>query len=205
MFGFWRNFDGLLPYGFVALVVAVATAVLWRSLSRRGQRVVAWLWLLTATAAVVLVTLTPQTPMIDKNNVVITRALEIVPFQELYYAAFSSVSWRVAVEQIGGNILLFLPVGIGLALLKLRAPRGLAFGFVAGAGLGIMIESLQWILGLGRVSSVDDVILACLGTGIGNLVGQALVSRSSRHRDAQRGTPASRTLNGPPHGVGQKS
>jgi glycopeptide antibiotics resistance protein len=39
------------------------------------------------------------------------------------------------------------------------------------------VETLQWVLGLGRVTSIDDVILNAMGAGLAALVSRAVVGR----------------------------
>ena len=49
--------------------------------------------------------------------------------------------------------------------------RGVLGVVAAGAAAGsLLVETLQWALGLGRVSSVDDVLLNTLGAVLAALV-----------------------------------
>lgn len=60
------------------------------------------------------------------------------------------------------NVLLFVPLGVGLALYGWRGSQALLAGFV----LSALIESLQLVIP-GRDSTIGDVLTNTLGTGIG--------------------------------------
>ena len=67
--------------------------------------------------------------------------------------------------QIAGNLLVFVALGFfgPLRFAVLRSiPRILALA----ATCSVLIEAAQYVLGLGRVSSVDDVLLNTLGAGL---------------------------------------
>jgi len=89
-----------------------------------------------------------------------TSEIHLVPFQDL--AAVLRADPQTVVVQVGGNLLVFAALG---ALLPLRAARfaGLVpVALVAAAG-SIGVETLQHVLRLGRVSSIDDVLLNVAG------------------------------------------
>ncbi len=65
--------------------------------------------------------------------------------------------------QIVGNLLVFAAVGFGLGMgWQVR----FAWVVVAVAGMSIVVETLQYALALGRVSSIDDVLLNTAGAGL---------------------------------------
>ncbi|WP_017570144.1 VanZ family protein [Nocardiopsis halotolerans] len=114
-------------------------------------------------------------------------SLVLVPFSEITYLGLG----LTGLYQNGGNIALFMPFG---ALLPLTLRHRLAgFGRVAAvaAAVSVTVEALQYFLG--RVASVDDVILNCTGA----LIGAALTRHWWRRRpqrgeaSAGFGTPAS--------------
>jgi VanZ like protein len=140
------------------LAAAPAAALLvWVQVRRRGLRppllevitllgTLPWLWMV----------LTPRGS---------GRALDLVPFADLA-GQLGAVS---VVEQIGGNLLVFAALGAA-------APMRWALGWrvVALAAVGsVAIEIAQYMLAIGRVSSIDDVLL--------NVVGAALAAALSRH------------------------
>jgi hypothetical protein len=61
------------------------------------------------------------------------------------------------------NVLLFIPIGAGLALLGVRQRSAIMIGLAATA----LIETLQLALPLGRVASVSDLVTNTIGTAIG--------------------------------------
>ncbi|MBB5917648.1 hypothetical protein BJY24_006560 [Nocardia transvalensis] len=92
------------------------------------------------------------------------RAVSLVPLRDIA-ATVGEVSVDTVV-QIGANIAVFLPLGF---LLPLRFPRfaGVLRMAVLGAVLSAALEVAQYVLDLGRVSSVDDVLMNAAGAGIG--------------------------------------
>jgi glycopeptide antibiotics resistance protein len=80
-------------------------------------------------------------------------------------------TWHERVRQLGGNVLVFAPLGV---LLPLAAPRAARFGVVVAAGLlfSVGVELAQFavssMLGYAyRVADVDDVMLNVLGVALG--------------------------------------
>ncbi|MGI5126977.1 VanZ family protein [Pseudonocardia sp. CA-107938] len=148
-------------WGGVLLTTAVATPVaalvVWAQAARRGWRnpaleavlvlgTLPWLWMV----------LTPRGT---------GRALDLVPFADLA----GQLGAASAVEQIGGNLLVFAALG---AAAPLRWPLGWRVVAIAAAG-SVAIEVAQYVLAIGRVSSADDVLL--------NVAGAALAAAASRH------------------------
>ena len=75
---------------------------------------------------------------------------------------------RHSVINLGGNILLFIPMGIFLPLMlpKLRVWWKV---FLASAGIVTLVETVQVITLLGRCD-IDDLILNLLGASVGYLL-----------------------------------
>ena len=78
-------------------------------------------------------------------------------------------NWRYFLYLFEGNLIWFLPAGI---LVRLRGGK-LWQAALAGLGLSLLIETLQFVLGSG-VSELDDLILNTCGALLGWL-GTALV------------------------------
>jgi len=98
-----------------------------------------WLWML----------LTPGTA---------ARSVNLVPLRDLAVQVAGDPTELVI--QIVGNLLVFAALG---TCLPLRYRVGLpAVAAVAAAG-SVLVETLQYVLDLGRVSSVDDVLVNTLG------------------------------------------
>lgn len=95
----------------------------------------------------------------------------IIPFTSMWESVTSSVSPTVAMRQVGGNILLFIPLGFYLSFWWKRincASKSMVMGMV----FSLTIEVVQFILslllnGIYRVFDIDDVILNTLGFVIG--------------------------------------
>lgn len=78
------------------------------------------------------------------------------------------------VKNVGGNILLLMPLGFLAPILRARC-RGLKNTLVLGFLVSFSIECLQLVellfgAGLARVVDIDDIIFNVLGAGLGYLV-----------------------------------
>lgn len=152
-----------------ALVALPLSAVAARHLAVRRKRAGrrdpargAWLdiGLVVGTLPWIWMILTPSNGPGDVN---------LVPFRDL--AAALVAEPRTVIVQVVGNLLVFAALG---ALLPIRSARmaGVApVALVAAAG-SIAVETLQYVLPLGRVSSIDDVLL--------NVAGAALAALATR-------------------------
>jgi hypothetical protein len=105
---------------------------------------------------------------------------------------------RGATVQVVGNLLVFAALGF-FAPLRFAAlasvPRIVAFA----AGCSVLVETLQYVLWLDRVSSVDDVLLNAAGAGLSAVASRhwwrptpstALPERLSQSGAAHPGIPA---------------
>ncbi|MFF7249204.1 VanZ family protein [Embleya sp. NPDC008237] len=94
------------------------------------------------------------------------RALSLVPLHDL--ATVLGGDPVTAAIQVGGNLAVFAALGF---LLPFHAPRfagrsgAWRIAGLAAAG-SVAIEIAQWLLAIGRVSSVDDVLLNASGAVI---------------------------------------
>jgi VanZ like family len=85
-------------------------------------------------------------------------SLELIPGRGL--ATILAGDAAVAIVQIGGNLLVFAAFGF---LAPVRWPLGTAAVATYAAAGSVVVETLQYALHLGRVSSADDVGLNALG------------------------------------------
>ena len=109
------------------------------------------------------------------------RGVRMVPLRDL--AAVLAGDPLAAFFQIGGNLLVFAAFGF-FAVRRWPIGPGAVTGLAA---LGsVTIEALQYALALGRVSSVDDVLLNAAGAGLA-----ALTSR--RRKRSRRDHPSRRS------------
>lgn len=113
-----------------------------------GARTVAWLILAGGLAAIGLATLGP---------VVLETPREALPQACLLCGEFGTVDFLL-------NVLLFVPFGLGLALMGVRRPLAV----LAIVGLSVTIEALQVSVISGRDASLGDLIANSLGGLIGS-------------------------------------
>lgn len=94
--------------------------------------------------------------------------IQLVPFRDLA----AVLTGDDTLVQLVGNLLVFAALGFFLPIRLRLAPPGAVVFVVAGiaAALSIVLEELQFALQLGRVSSIDDVILNALGAGLAALL-----------------------------------
>lgn len=163
----------------LAVIAAAGFAVLaWRLLRHPPSRAVGHtardLALACALALIVALTLLSPTPIGDG----LRPQLRLIPFVDLQDALSGTRSLRLAVAEIVGNVLLFVPFGMAL---RWRAP---ALG-VVGVGvvsllLSVGIELLQGVTGGGRWPDSTDVIT----NTVGGLVGAAVAGIGAATRRA---------------------
>jgi glycopeptide antibiotics resistance protein len=97
------------------------------------------------------------------------REVRLVPLRDLVEILADRP--LTAFFQIVGNLLVFAAVGFGLGIgWQVR----FAYVVVAAAGMSIAVEALQYALALGRVSSIDDLLLNAAGAGLALLAAQRL-------------------------------
>ncbi|MFS1298918.1 VanZ family protein [Streptosporangium longisporum] len=79
---------------------------------------------------------------------------------------------QTALVQVGGNLLVLAALGAMLPVRSARfaSPAGVAAVAAVAATASLTVETLQYALSLGRVSSVDDVIVNTAGAVVGALV-----------------------------------
>ncbi|EWM13247.1 VanZ family protein [Kutzneria sp. 744] len=163
----WHAWFGTFT-GVVALTVLalpVAALMVWL-LTLRGKLLrmaLAEVGLVYGTVPGVWLILLPGGPA-GSNRV------SLIPLRDL--SAVLAAGPSTAVAQVVGNLLVFAALGF-FAPIRFSAlacaPRILALG----AGCSVFVETLQYVLQLGRVSSVDDVLL--------NAAGALLAALASRH------------------------
>ena len=96
----------------------------------------------------------------------VTGRVSLVPLRDLLtLLAGGPVT---AIVQIGGNLLVFAALGF-FAPLRFTALASVQRILALAAGCSILVETAQYVLRLGRVSSVDDVLLNTAGAGLAAL------------------------------------
>lgn len=173
VWGEWGHVLRLALFGLLAAALAIRILVRVRRL-RGVPRVRAWRYsvaevgMVAGTAPWVWMILTPK---------VGDRSVSLVPFRDLAAQLDGPVSSMMV--QVGGNLLVlaamgfFLPLRLGLAPdAERRTVAVLVRVAAVAAGISTIAEVLQYLLDLGRVSSVDDVLV--------NTVGAVLAALCSR-------------------------
>jgi len=98
----------------------------------------------------------------------IFRSINLIPFHSImeYISGSSDNLRRFAFGNVVGNIVIFIPLGIYLPLLKKDKRAWAILSFIVVVSL--FVEVIQGLLGIG-VSDIDDIILNSLGGWIGIL------------------------------------
>lgn len=153
----WRLWGHVVVAAVVAVPAAVAAVrLLARRRARRGHP----LPVRTAAADVAMVAGTVPWIWMILTPGTVSSTVSLIPFRDL--SALLHAPAETAFVQIGGNLLVFAALG---ALLPLRSARLASLARIAGvaAGASLTVELLQYGLSLGRVSSVDDVLVNTAG------------------------------------------
>lgn len=94
-----------------------------------------------------------------------TRPLNLVPFKTIYgYLTDSGTPLEHRIYEIAGNLLVFAPVALllALALRRFKVWPILLVSF----GSSLTVETLQYALATGRSADVDDVICNVSGAAV---------------------------------------
>ncbi|RZQ65292.1 VanZ family protein [Amycolatopsis suaedae] len=163
-----RDFSLLIPVTAVAL--PFAAAAWWLLARRRGSVLTAGadtMIVLVSGLILVLVFMPVRTSHSTK--------LHLRPGTDIEIAlAGGGFSW-----QVFGNLLMLVPLGVLLPLrirLLRSATRMTALAFCC----SVAVESVQFLLHAGRVTSTDDVLLNTLGAAVGALASRAFWPRPPR-------------------------
>ncbi|GAA4568333.1 hypothetical protein GCM10023176_22490 [Micromonospora coerulea] len=182
----WRDWGDVLLATLVALPVTVLlTALLARHRRDARSRADAW-WRSIAEVGAVAGTL-PWVWMILTPRAA-PRELKPVPLRDLADLVQVGPPSTVVV-QVVGNLLVFAALGF-LAPVRAAALAGVGRLFLLGAAASVLVESLQYALDLGRVSSVDDVLLNATGAALAGLLSRPWWARPRPAPAAVPATPA---------------
>jgi hypothetical protein len=183
-----RAESGLWPLAVLVLVLSVAAVVVdYRRRRTLGTAVTPAAWLAASDvliagnlAMVAVLTLSPGGA---------GRVLNLVPFREITDLwTHVTVAGPARVEIIG-NFLLFAPAasllylrGRGAAAAAARRHR-IAFRTVwTIAGMATGIEVAQYLLALGRIASITDVLLPPMGAGLAVGITESVLAAVTRLR-----------------------
>ncbi|MEV4344055.1 VanZ family protein [Actinoplanes sp. NPDC049596] len=176
----WHDWFATIS-GVVALTVLalpVAALVVWALARRRGgwRRPVAEVGIVYGTAPWVWMILLPAHGAGEDR-------VNLVPLRDLIDVVTGGP--LTATVQIAGNLLVFAALGffgpVRFAALA-SVPRVLALGALC----SVLVETLQYVLRLDRVSSVDDVLLNAAGAGLAALASRRWWQKSGAALDFRR-------------------
>ncbi|SDC61312.1 VanZ like family protein [Pelagirhabdus alkalitolerans] len=165
----WRTFNQVIPYFAVIIpfLILIGWAV-YRRLRKKEKKKKEALYLASvniflalSSISIIMVTLLPR-PYEG-------RTLQIIPFFSMWDNIVNFIHYTDLIRNLGFNILLFIPFGLFLCL-KLPSCKLMKITYI-GMIFSICIEIAQFILSIGRITNIDDVILNTLGTFIGAFMG----------------------------------
>ena len=164
----------IVPWLVVGLVAIGAGAVpLYVSRARHTSRAHAAAWtaqdalVVAALMSILAFTVGPGSALDGDPSV------SLRPFSDLLRVFdLSRLLVGITVGNLVGNVLLFMPLGVALAL-RYRG-LGMLAAVALGAGLSFAIEAWQALSGIGRNADVVDVLMNSLGVAIGYLVMRTL-------------------------------
>lgn len=183
-------FGDLLPLVFLVGLISGTTA---RLIVRRNRgagktvgpdvvTAVARIWVVAAVFGAGVITLTPV------GGAGSVTGINFVPLRSVIDLSARSVDLSVAIRNIAGNLILFVPIGIALGVALREKPRPLTMATLTGLTVSVTIEVLQYVFAVGRVVDVDDVLLNVAGTWLGTagvlVVMRMLARRQSTTREA---------------------
>jgi hypothetical protein len=156
----WQDHSTTLIVALLVLPLAGVVAYRWRRRTRSAREALAEVGLLGWTLPYLGMLFTPRPA---------PRSVDLVPLHDL--PSWFSGDPGTAAAQLVGNLLVLAGVGFGLPI-RFGWAASLPRVLVIAAGSAVVIEALQWVLAIGRVSSLDDVLV--------NTVGAVLAAACSR-------------------------
>ncbi|WP_146164128.1 VanZ family protein [Pseudosporangium ferrugineum] len=155
----------------------------WRSRSRSRRGAAAEVGIVAGSLPWLVMVFTPQRA---------PRSIDLVPLHDL--PSWLSGDFGTAAAQVGGNLMVLAAFGFFLPL-RFAAVASLPRILVVAAATSATIEALQWVFSIGRVSSLDDVLVNTLGAVLAAAASRRWWSRSASPR--RRETPAFPDEDGP--------
>ena len=104
-----------------------------------------------------------------------SRSYNLIPFKTIreYTSGETALQKARAIQNILGNIAVFIPYGLYLKVLLKN--KGVGKSLLIVLGTSVLIEILQFVLGVGACD-IDDVILNVCGGAVG-IIGYKLLRR----------------------------
>ena len=163
----WRDWGGVVVVSLAGLPVAALIALLLARLRRRNglPNREAW-WHSVAEVGMVVGTL-PWVWMI-LTPLAAPRQVHLIPLRDLFLQV-TTTSPTFVMVQVGDNLLVFAALGF-FGPIRFAALAGVWRLLALGAAGSALVETLQFVLDIGRVSSVDDVLINAVGAALAGLV-----------------------------------
>lgn len=107
-------------------------------------------------------------------------SVNLIPFKTVYGYLVHPPSITVAITNILGNILAFLPLGI-LVPLIFRKSDSISWIFIISVGSSVVIETVQLLFRIGSMD-IDDVLLNSVGGLVGFLLYRGFLVLLARYK-----------------------
>ncbi len=147
----WQDHTTTLIVALLVLPLAGVAAYRWRRRTRSAREALAEVGLVGWTLPYLGMLFTPRPA---------PRSVDLVPLHDL--PSWFSGDPGTALAQLGGNLLVLAGVGFFLPI-RFRRAASLPRVLMTAAASAVVIEVLQWALAIGRVSSLDDVLVNTAG------------------------------------------
>jgi glycopeptide antibiotics resistance protein len=177
----WLRFWPQVSISLLALPVAALVAA-GLARRRRARGVLPDVARRTAVAEVVMIVGTAPWIWMILTPLPAPREVYLIPFVDLAHQVQQGAGFVIA--QVGGNLAVFAAFAVGAVVrwgLRVRTVAALA------AVGSTTVELLQYALHLGRVTSIDDVLVNTVGAAVAAAVARRLLSRQARVNGPKRG------------------
>jgi glycopeptide antibiotics resistance protein len=104
--------------------------------------------------------------------------VNLIPFKTILTYLSGHPTWVVAKNNLIGNIVLFVPPGVLLALIPKRPLKSIVVAVVS-LGIGVAMEITQAVLHKG-VFDIDDILLNALGVAVGYLLTATIIKHINK-------------------------
>ncbi|UQU64948.1 VanZ family protein [Couchioplanes caeruleus] len=163
----WRDHGVTIVVALLVLPAASLLAYRWRRHSVSRRHAIAEVGMVAGSVPWAVMLFTPQPA---------PRSVDLVPLHDL--PSWVAGDPGTAAAQIVGNLLVLAALGFFLPLRFVSFASLWRVAAVAVVASGV-VETLQWVLAIGRVSSADDVLVNTLGAVLAAAASRPWWARSS--------------------------
>ena len=169
MYELYNAFEPIIPIFIILFFMVVFITVIINRKSgykldngKKLVRFISYIGLIMTLIGIFLVTLLPSSNP--------ERMTQFVPFLSIV-ETWEQATWRAIVNSLLMNIILFIPFGFFLYVLI----RKFTITILLTILFSLLIELLQYLMPIGRISNIDDVLLNAAGGIIGSAFGLLFV------------------------------